>query len=263
VRRVINLDPPRTLESYVQQAGRAGRDGGSSRCVLMGDRDSLSTQQWFIETTYPSESEVRTVFNKLKTLDESKYKYFVYGLTPNDFFDLVDGSFNKKIKDTNEVNKESKIETFKQIKNYLLSTATSRFILDSLMSNDTIYLKTYISRTPYSGYLFKKLPDEWVKAMNYFDESLNTLPAKYKLKLKIFILPQRAEVVSNRLDFYKPTFVNTIVNICIKNKIDCSFPDINSLSKIKESHFPVDGHLTIKGNHNVAKSLTEWIKNWD
>mgnify|MGYP006148805981 FL=1 len=212
--------------------------------------------------------QLHNVFNKLNTLDESKYDYIVYGLTPNDFFDLVDGSFNKKLKNVSEVNKEDKTEksnmkTFKKIKNFLLSTSTSRFILHNLMSNDSIYLKTYLSRKPYSGYLLKNLPDEWTKAINYFDESLNNLEAKYKSKLKIFILPQRAEVVSNRLNSYNSSFVNSVVNICNKNKIDCSFPDLNSLSKIDESHFPVDGHLTIQGNHNVGKSLAEWVKDWD
>jgi hypothetical protein len=212
--------------------------------------------------------QLHNVFNKLNTLDESKYDYIVYGLTPNDFFDLVDGSFNKKLKNVSEVNKEDKTEksnmkTFKKIKNFLLSTSTSRFILHNLMSNDSIYLKTYLSRKPYSGYLLKNLPDEWTKAINYLDESLNNLEAKYKSKLKIFILPQRAEVVSNRLNSYNSSFVNSVVNICNKNKIDCSFPDLNSLSKIDESHFPVDGHLTIQGNHNVGQSLAEWVKNWN
>ena len=212
--------------------------------------------------------QLHNVFNKLNTLDESKYDYIVYGLTPNDFFDLVDGSFNKKLKNVSEVNKKDKTEktkmkTFKKMKSFLLSTATSRFILHNLMSNDSIYLKTYLSRKPYSGYLLKNLPDEWTKAINYFDESLNNLEAKYKSKLKIFILPQRAEVVSNRLNSYNSSFVNSVVNICNKNKIDCSFPDLNSLSKIDESHFPVDGHLTIQGNHNVGQSLAEWVKNWN
>lgn len=212
--------------------------------------------------------QIHNIFNKLKTLDESKYDYIVYGLTPNDFFDLVDGSYNEKLKNVSEVNKEDKTEktrmkNFKKMKNFLLSTATSRFILHSLMSNDLIYLKTYLSRKPYAGYLLKNFPDEWTKAIDYFDESLNNLEIKYKSKLKIFILPQRAEVVSNRLNSYNSSFVNSVVNICNKNKIDCSFPDLNSLSKIDESHFPVDGHLTIQGNHIVGKSLAEWVKDWD
>ena len=155
------------------------------------------------------------------------------------------------------------METFKSIKNYLLSTASSRFILHNLISNDKIYLKTYLSRKPYSGYLLKNLPEEWIKATNYLDESLKILDNNLKSKLKIFILPQRAEVVSNRLNSYNSNFINSLINICKKNNIDCSFPDLDSLSAIEESHFPVDGHLSIQGNHEVAKSLSEWVKNWN
>ena len=208
------------------------------------------------------------VMNKLKTLDHRDYVHIVYGLTPNDFFDLVDGSYFFKVKNKNNINKEdtnkkNSMATFKSIKNYLLSTASSRFILHSLMSNDKIYLRTYLSRKPYSGYLLENLPDEWAEALNFFDETLRGLDKNLKLKLKIFILPQRAEVVSNRLNSYNSSFINSLITICNKNNIDCSFPDLDSLSAIEESHFPVDGHLSIQGNHEVAKSLSEWVKSWN
>ena len=48
-----------------------------------------------------------------------------------------------------------------------------------------------------------------------------------------------------------------------KNKIDCFAPNLNPLSNIKESHFPVDGHLTILGNHVLAKELSKWASNWN
>ena len=111
--------------------------------------------------------------------------------------------------------------------------------------------------------MLKNLPEEWIKATNYLDESLKILDNDLKSKLKIFILPQRAEVVSNRLNSYNSSFINSLINICNKNNIDCSFPDLDSLSAIEESHFPVDGHLSIQGNHEVAKSLSEWVKNWN
>ncbi len=172
--------------------------------------------------------QLHNVFNKLNTLDESKYDYIVYGLTPNDFFDLVDDSFNNKLKNVSEANKEDKtekieIKIFNKMRSLLLSTATSRFILHSLMSIDSIYLKTYLSRKPYSGYLLKNLPNEWIKAIDFFDETLNNLEIKYKSKLKIFILPQRADVISNRLNSYNPSLVNAVVNICKKTRLIAPF----------------------------------------
>jgi ATP-dependent DNA helicase RecQ len=41
VRRVLHWGPSRTLEAYYQEAGRAGRDGQSSECVVLWRREDL------------------------------------------------------------------------------------------------------------------------------------------------------------------------------------------------------------------------------
>lgn len=44
IRLVIHADIPGSLENYLQEAGRAGRDGDAARCVLLFDPEDVETQ---------------------------------------------------------------------------------------------------------------------------------------------------------------------------------------------------------------------------
>lgn len=205
-----------------------------------------------------SGEEFHNIFSKLKDLNFDEYEAVVYGLTPNDLFDIVDAKqFN--FKSSSETNKD-KNKSFKFLKTFLLSTSTSRALLHYIMSQNKIYLNTYMAREPYSGYLKSPLPDDFNNALDLIFEKLDQLDNNLKSKLIIFLLPQRAEVVAYKLGKHNDDFNNKFINNCKKKDIKCGLSNISKLSELEKSHFSVDGHLTIKGNGIVANNLVKLLK---
>jgi len=53
IRYVIHFQMPGSMQAYYQEAGRAGRDGQTARCVLIFDRRDRQVQQFFLARRYP------------------------------------------------------------------------------------------------------------------------------------------------------------------------------------------------------------------
>ena len=67
LRYIIHWTMTGTLEQYYQEAGRAGRDGGTAHCILFYCPDDRGLHEWFVKESEPNKPDLLKLLNLIET----------------------------------------------------------------------------------------------------------------------------------------------------------------------------------------------------
>ncbi len=194
VKLIVHMDLPSSIESYFQEAGRAGRNNELAYAYLLANSSDIIRQEQFLELKYPTIDEIVTVYQKI-----ASYLHISIGELPENPIPFDIEKFSKKynMKILKIYNTLKYLEKENKLK--LIEEKYSPSMVKIITSNTNLY-KFQITNKYYDSFI-KLLLRSYSNIFNHLviineekiAENLNISIENVK---KIFVKLQQLEIIN-------------------------------------------------------------------